>query len=77
MIKIIDDSAPNTHRSSIAVGCDKAAPMTTAKEIKLLGDLENHLFLHTVPIRERAALGFAVLDVPSFRNDQMAILPKI
>jgi len=28
--------------------------MTTAKEIEFLGDLENHLFPHTVPIKERA-----------------------
>jgi hypothetical protein len=69
--------APNTYRRSIAVGCDKAAPMTAAKEIKLLGDLENHLFFHTVPIKEKAALGsFPGLDVRSFRNDRIAILPK-
>ncbi len=51
--------------------------MTAAKEIKLLGDLENHLFFHTVPIKEKAALGsFPGLDVRSFRNDRIAILPK-
>ena len=37
--------APNTYRGSIAVGCVKAVPMATTKEIKSLGDLESHLFI--------------------------------
>lgn len=62
----------------VEYGCDKAAPMTTAKKITLLGDLENHLIPHTVPIKEKATLGsFAGFNFPSFRNDRMAILPKI
>jgi len=28
--------------------------MTTAKEINFFGDLESHLFPHTVPIKQRA-----------------------
>jgi len=28
--------------------------MTTAKDMEFLGDLENHLFPHTVPIKVRA-----------------------
>jgi hypothetical protein len=33
---------------------DDAAPTTTAKEMKFLGDLENHRFPRTVPIKQRA-----------------------
>jgi len=55
-----------THRSSIAAGRDKAAPITTGKEIKLLGNLENHLFFSYRPNQEKAALGsLAGLDCPA------------
>lgn len=46
--------APNTYRGSIAIRHGEAALMTTAKQSKLLGDLENHRFPCAVPIKQRA-----------------------
>jgi hypothetical protein len=45
----------------------------TAKEIRLRGDLENHLFPHTIPIKEKAALGsFAAGSIfQVFRNGRI------